>query len=259
MMGGNDDWCDYCSDELPEHARGCPISDIDEMRDAYRPPKYIFTVPGKPIGKPRMTQSDVWKEREVVLAYREYADKVRAAVCQCSVAEIKKLIEKDRAEKMRVDDENRVMVKMAMAKIKKPPIPRAKKTASEGEKLVIKGRAKQARLEIKAIRQEITKTLSLVPYPEKSHLQEKMDKHITAVPARIEIHAYFPMPLTKPARFPESCFPGGPRRTRPDTDNITKTVKDVLFKDDAMVFDDRCIKWWDDGAGARTIIMVWED
>lgn len=37
-------------------------------------------VPGRPIPKPRMTGSDAWKQRPIVLAYREHVDRVRAAV-----------------------------------------------------------------------------------------------------------------------------------------------------------------------------------
>lgn len=36
-----------------------------------------FTIPGEPIGKPRMTQADKWKKRPAVLAYRAWADKAR--------------------------------------------------------------------------------------------------------------------------------------------------------------------------------------
>lgn len=36
-----------------------------------------FTVPGNPIGKPRMTQRDKWKKRSCVVAYRNWADRVR--------------------------------------------------------------------------------------------------------------------------------------------------------------------------------------
>lgn len=36
-----------------------------------------FTVPGDPVGKPRMTRSDKWQQRPAVLKYREWADKAR--------------------------------------------------------------------------------------------------------------------------------------------------------------------------------------
>lgn len=38
-----------------------------------------FTVPGEPVGKPRMTRRDKWMERPCVLAYRSWADAARRA------------------------------------------------------------------------------------------------------------------------------------------------------------------------------------
>jgi Holliday junction resolvase RusA-like endonuclease len=38
-----------------------------------------FTIPGDPIGAPRMTQRDRWKRRPVVLKYFAWRDKARAA------------------------------------------------------------------------------------------------------------------------------------------------------------------------------------
>ena len=42
-------------------------------------PCVTFTVAGPPVGKPRMTQRDVWAKRPAVLRYREYCDRLRAA------------------------------------------------------------------------------------------------------------------------------------------------------------------------------------
>jgi len=42
-----------------------------------------ITVPGPPMGKPRMTQRDKWAKRPVVLRYRAWCDRVRAAVGDC--------------------------------------------------------------------------------------------------------------------------------------------------------------------------------
>lgn len=39
----------------------------------------LFTIPGAPIGKPRMTQRDKWKKRPCVMRYRAWADSARAA------------------------------------------------------------------------------------------------------------------------------------------------------------------------------------
>lgn len=38
-----------------------------------------FVIPGAPVGKPRQTQSDKWKQRPCVMRYRAWADKARAA------------------------------------------------------------------------------------------------------------------------------------------------------------------------------------
>lgn len=48
-----------------------PVEECDPHRH--------FTIPGEPIGKPRMTQRDKWAKRPCVLRYREWADKARAA------------------------------------------------------------------------------------------------------------------------------------------------------------------------------------
>lgn len=37
-----------------------------------------IVVPGPPIGKPRMTQRDKWRQRPAVMRYRAWADRVRA-------------------------------------------------------------------------------------------------------------------------------------------------------------------------------------
>jgi len=39
----------------------------------------VITVPGNPVGKPRMTRKDKWAQRPCVLRYREWADRARAA------------------------------------------------------------------------------------------------------------------------------------------------------------------------------------
>lgn len=38
-----------------------------------------FAVPGNPVGKPRMTRRDKWKQRPCVLRYRAWADAARQA------------------------------------------------------------------------------------------------------------------------------------------------------------------------------------
>lgn|SRR5512143_668186 len=44
-----------------------------------QPGQLTFTVIGPPMGKPRMTQRDVWKKRPVVLRYHDYCDRIREA------------------------------------------------------------------------------------------------------------------------------------------------------------------------------------
>jgi Holliday junction resolvase RusA-like endonuclease len=43
----------------------------------------FITIPGLPPSKPRMTQSDKWKQRPEVMRYRAWCDGVRAAVGSC--------------------------------------------------------------------------------------------------------------------------------------------------------------------------------
>ncbi len=50
-----------------------------ETLSVYKPKTYQFSVPGAAMGKPRMTQRDVWQKRPVVIRYREYCDRIRAA------------------------------------------------------------------------------------------------------------------------------------------------------------------------------------
>lgn len=43
------------------------------------PESITFTIPGAPLGKPRMTRRDKWKKRPCVLRYRSWADLARAS------------------------------------------------------------------------------------------------------------------------------------------------------------------------------------
>lgn len=47
-----------------------------------------FVVNGSPMGKPRMTRSDKWRKRDVVLRYRQYADRIREACGPIPEAEL---------------------------------------------------------------------------------------------------------------------------------------------------------------------------
>lgn len=56
-----------------------PVEKPMEAPTQKTPPEIKFTVPGPPMGKPRMTQRDRWMKRPAVLRYREYCDRIRAA------------------------------------------------------------------------------------------------------------------------------------------------------------------------------------
>lgn len=45
-----------------------------------------FTIEGNPVGKPRMTQRDKWAKRDVVMRYRDWADKARASAPELPAA-----------------------------------------------------------------------------------------------------------------------------------------------------------------------------
>lgn len=52
--------------------------DIEKLPTVVHPRSDLFfIVPGVPIPKPRQTRSDKWKQRDCVLRYREFADRVR--------------------------------------------------------------------------------------------------------------------------------------------------------------------------------------
>src|SRR3990167_9026587 len=57
-----------------------PLLTLTEAASTVRPGKrHTFTIKGEPMGKPRMTRRDKWKQRPCVLAYRSWADSARAA------------------------------------------------------------------------------------------------------------------------------------------------------------------------------------
>jgi Holliday junction resolvase RusA-like endonuclease len=109
-----------------------------------------FTVPGKPIGKPRMTQRDKWQKRPCVLAYREHCDHIREVT---------------------------------------PP------------------------------------------------LLATVDCYALDIYAHIEVPPSWSD--KKKARFI-----GQPCRSKPDADNIIKSVADAMFEDDSGIWDERCRKYW---------------
>ena len=54
---------------------------------------------------------------------------------------------------------------------------------------------------------------------------------------------YLPMPKSWSKKKREQMR-GQPHRQKPDADNITKAFKDSLYKEDSIVWDERCTKFW---------------
>lgn len=119
----------------------------------------VMTVPGLPMGKPRMTRSDKWNKRDCVMRYRSYADLVRAS-------------------------------------------------AGTLEKLVL------------------------------------------PAAVRLTVVCFFPVPIKK------RSLAGQPHGSKPDSDNVLKSVADALFANDQLVAEASIKKFWDDGQGPRTEIRV---
>ena len=62
------------------------------------------------------------------------------------------------------------------------------------------------------------------------------------------IVCHIPMPKSWSKKKREQMR-GQPHRQKPDADNITKAFKDSLYKEDSIVWDERCTKFWaDNGA-----------
>jgi len=59
--------------------RKIPAQDSGPAAPAKPRSKWLFTIPGAPMGKPRMTRRDKWKKRPAVVKYRNWADRARAA------------------------------------------------------------------------------------------------------------------------------------------------------------------------------------
>lgn len=76
------------------------------------------------------------------------------------------------------------------------------------------------------------------------------------MPARVRAIAFLSLPdsLSKRKR---AEMVGKPHRVRPDSDNILKAICDALFANDAVIYDEHILKFWDDGKGARVEVSVW--
>jgi Holliday junction resolvase RusA-like endonuclease len=62
-----------------EPEKEIPAAPIPVVENVDKWAVHRFAVPGPPRGKPRMTRRDTWKKRPIVLRYREYCDRIRAA------------------------------------------------------------------------------------------------------------------------------------------------------------------------------------
>jgi Holliday junction resolvase RusA-like endonuclease len=121
-----------------------------------------FIIPGVPIGKPRQTRRDKWKQRPCVLRYREWADTAREAA----------------------------------------------------------------------------------GFTQKNGL---------CLPLSLVVVAYFPMPASW-SKAKQFAHKGQPHTSKPDADNVIKSVMDALFQNDEMIYRISCTKYWDDGHGPRVVV-----
>lgn len=124
-----------------------------------------FTIPGQPIGKPRMTQSDKWNRRDVVIAYRAWADLARIAA-------------------------GRLVAHVAGGR-----------------------------------------------------------------PGCVKAIAYFEMPSSW-SEAKRKAHAGQPHRVKPDVDNVLKALMDALIANDQVVHTVTVLKRWDDGTGARLVVVI---
>jgi Holliday junction resolvase RusA-like endonuclease len=81
-------------------------------------------------------------------------------------------------------------------------------------------------------------------------------------PLKISVWAYFPIPASATKKFKLAASNEDlPVTKKPDGDNIIKIILDALnqiaFKDDAQVFDVRCIKLY--SANPRTVVQIEDD
>lgn len=65
--------------DLPEHVQRLAATSASDRTIIPAPGqrKIRFIIPGPPVGKPRMTRRDKWKQRDCVMRYRAWADLAR--------------------------------------------------------------------------------------------------------------------------------------------------------------------------------------
>lgn len=76
-----------------------------------------------------------------------------------------------------------------------------------------------------------------------------------APPSSVTAVAYFGCPLAWSGRKRREMA-GMPHRVKPDVDNIAKGLLDALFERDQEVHRLALKKLWDDGQGARLVVML---
>lgn len=81
-------------------------------------------------------------------------------------------------------------------------------------------------------------------------------KVLTADVYAIEVRAYIAMPASW-SKKKKAEHDGRIHRAKPDWDNIGKAVCDALFKEDSMIADGRCQKFWCPEGAQRTEVKVW--
>ena len=75
------------------------------------------------------------------------------------------------------------------------------------------------------------------------------------MPSRITAIAFMPLPASLSARRRADLM-GKPHRVRPDGDNLLKAICDSLFTNDAVIYDQHIMKFWEDEKGARVEISI---
>ena len=78
---------------------------------------------------------------------------------------------------------------------------------------------------------------------------------LPANPLSVDCIAYFAFPKSYSEKK-RAALSGRHHRVKPDSDNVTKSVLDSLFKEDSCIADMSCAKRWDDGQGARLEVLI---
>jgi Holliday junction resolvase RusA-like endonuclease len=79
--------------------------------------------------------------------------------------------------------------------------------------------------------------------------------HLPERPSILAVTAYLPFPESWSQKKKEA-HKGQPHQTKPDWDNIAKSVGDALWGEDSTIYKGSCTKLWDDGEGPRVEISV---